>query len=56
VQPILVASSLQAQNLLTSWCEVYGQLGALLIVTTVLGFIVPMLAIAFVKSTRFRSA
>jgi hypothetical protein len=34
----------------------YSQLGALLIVTTVLGFIVPMLAIAFVKSTRFRSA
>ena len=34
----------------------YSQLGDLLIASTVLGFIVPMLAIAFVKLTRFRSA
>lgn len=34
----------------------YDELGALLIATTVLGFVLPMLAIAFVKSTRFRSA
>ena len=34
----------------------YSHLGDLLIVSTVLGFIVPMLAIAFVKTTRFRSA
>ena len=34
----------------------YGHLGDLLIATTVLGFVVPLLAIAFVKTTRFRSA
>jgi hypothetical protein len=34
----------------------YSQLGDLLIASTVLGFIVPLLAIAFVKMTRFRSA
>jgi len=34
----------------------YSQLGDLLIVVTVLGFVVPMLAILFVKTTRFRSA
>jgi hypothetical protein len=34
----------------------YSQLGDLLITTTVLGFVVPLLAIAFVKTTRFRSA
>jgi hypothetical protein len=34
----------------------YSQLGDLLITTTVLGFAVPMLAILFVKTTRFRSA
>ena len=34
----------------------YSQLGDLLIAGTVLGFVVPMLAIAFVKLTRFRSA
>ena len=34
----------------------YSQLGDLLIATTVLGFVVPLLAIAFVKTTRFRSA
>ena len=34
----------------------YSQLGDLLIVSTVLGFVVPLLAIAFVKMTRFRSA
>ena len=34
----------------------YCQLGALLVVTTVLGFVVPFLAILFVKTTRFRSA
>ena len=34
----------------------YGQLGDLLITTTVLGFVVPLLAILFVKTTRFRSA
>jgi hypothetical protein len=34
----------------------YSQLGDLLITTTVLGFVVPLLAIAFVKMTRFRSA
>jgi hypothetical protein len=34
----------------------YGQLGTLLILTTVISFVVPMLAIVFVKTTRFRSA
>jgi len=34
----------------------YSHLGDLLIATTVLGFVVPLLAIAFVKLTRFRSA
>ena len=34
----------------------YSQLGDLLIITTVLGLVVPMLAILFVKTTRFRSA
>ena len=34
----------------------YGQLGDLLVLTTVLGFVVPLLAILFVKATRFRSA
>jgi len=34
----------------------YSQLGDLLITTTVLGFVVPLLAILFVKTTRFRSA
>ena len=34
----------------------YSQLGDLLVLTTVLGFVVPFLAILFVKTTRFRSA
>jgi hypothetical protein len=34
----------------------YGQLGDLLITTTVLGFVVPLLAVLVVKTTRFRSA
>jgi len=34
----------------------YSQLGHLLIASTVLGFVVPLLAIAFVKLTRLRSA
>ena len=34
----------------------YGHLGDLLITTTVLGFVVPLLAIVFVKTTRYRSA
>jgi hypothetical protein len=34
----------------------YSQLGDLLIVSTALGFVLPLLAILFVKSTRFRSA
>ena len=34
----------------------YSQLGHLLIVTTVLGLVLPLLAILFVKLTRFRSA
>jgi len=34
----------------------YGQLGDLLILTTALGFVLPFLAILFVKTTRFRSA
>jgi hypothetical protein len=34
----------------------YSQLGDLLILSTVLGFALPLLAILFVKSTRFRSA
>jgi len=34
----------------------YSQLGDLLITTTVLGFAVPLLAILFVRTTRFRSA
>jgi hypothetical protein len=34
----------------------YSELGILLIVTTVLAFVLPMLAILFVKSSRFRSA
>ena len=34
----------------------YSQLGTLLVVTTVVAFVVPMLAVLFVKATRFRSA
>ena len=34
----------------------YSQLGTLLVLTTVISFVVPMLAIVFVKTTRFRSA
>ena len=34
----------------------YSELGMLLVVTTVLGCVLPLLAILFVKSTRFRSA
>ena len=34
----------------------YSELGTLLVLTTVLGLVLPMLAILFVKSTRFRSA
>jgi hypothetical protein len=34
----------------------YSELGTLLVVTTVLGFVLPMLVILFVKSSRFRSA
>ena len=34
----------------------YSELGALLVLTTVLGFVLPLLAILVVKSTRFRSA
>ncbi len=34
----------------------YGQLGALLATTTVLGLVLPLLAIVLVKSSRFRSA
>ena len=34
----------------------YGELGTLLVLTTFLGFVVPMLAVLFVKATRFRSA
>ena len=34
----------------------YSELGMLLITATVLGFVLPMLAILFVRSTRFRSA
>ena len=34
----------------------YSELGMLLVVATVLGFVLPMLAILFVKSSRFRSA
>jgi hypothetical protein len=34
----------------------YSQLGDLLILSTVLGFVLPLAAIVFVKSTRFRSA
>jgi len=34
----------------------YSELGALLVTTTVLGLVLPMLAILFVKTTRFRSA
>jgi hypothetical protein len=34
----------------------YSQLGTLLILTTVMAFVVPMLAVVFVKTTRFRSA
>ena len=34
----------------------YGELGTLLVLTTMLGFVVPMLAVLFVKATRFRSA
>jgi hypothetical protein len=34
----------------------YSELGALLVTTTVLGFVLPLLAIAFVRATRFRSA
>ena len=34
----------------------YHQLGVLLILTTAIGFVLPMLAVLFVKATRFRSA
>jgi hypothetical protein len=34
----------------------YSQLGDLLILSTVLGFVLPLAAILFVKSTRLRSA
>jgi len=34
----------------------YSQLGTLLVLTTVVAFVVPMLAVLFVKATRFRSA
>jgi hypothetical protein len=34
----------------------YSELGALLVLTTVLGFVLPLLAILVAKSTRFRSA
>jgi hypothetical protein len=34
----------------------YSQLGTLLVLTTVISFVVPMLAVLFVKATRFRSA
>jgi hypothetical protein len=34
----------------------YQQLGTLLVLTTVIGFVLPMLAVVFVKATRFRSA
>jgi len=34
----------------------YSELGMLLVVTTVLSFVLPILAILFVKSSRFRSA
>jgi hypothetical protein len=34
----------------------YHQLGALLVLTTAIGFVLPMLAIVFVRATRFRSA
>jgi len=34
----------------------YYQLGVLLILTTVIGFVLPLLAVLFVKATRFRSA
>ena len=34
----------------------YSQLGTLLVLATVIGFVVPMLAVVFVKATRFRSA
>jgi hypothetical protein len=34
----------------------YHQLGTLLVLTTLIGFVLPMLAIAFVRATRFRSA
>jgi hypothetical protein len=34
----------------------YGQLGTLLVLTTVIAFVVPMLGILFVRLTRFRSA
>jgi hypothetical protein len=34
----------------------YHQLGVLLVLTTAIGFVLPMLAVVFVKATRFRSA
>jgi hypothetical protein len=34
----------------------YSELGILLVTVTVLSFVLPLLAILFVKSTRFRSA
>ena len=34
----------------------YSQLGTLLVLTTVIAFVAPMLAVVFVKATRFRSA
>ncbi len=34
----------------------YHQLGVLLVLTTVIGFVLPLLAVVFVKATRYRSA
>jgi hypothetical protein len=44
-----------ASGLITTPAD-YSQLGTLLVLTTVIAFVVPMLAVLFVKATRFRSA
>ena len=44
-----------ASGVVTTPADFY-QLGVLLILTTVIGFVLPLLAVLFVKATRFRSA
>jgi len=55
-QAFVVTRQLQdASGAITTPAD-YSQLGVLLVLTTVISFVVPMLAVVFVKVTRFRSA